>query len=217
MTLTVRNLHIEYPGHLVFDDLSFRVADHELVAIETHVLDGGTSLLKGLAGLLRGVTGEVLLDDFDLLNCKPAERAVRVGYVHEDEGLISLLSVLENILLPVEFHGSLSSQEASVRLTTLCEEFGLEDSIFGGKPYELNDVQIRMVNLVRALLPRPRLLLIDEIEGGMSDRYIRDSIATLRRKQEETPMAILITTSDDEVMNNADAVYRIVNKGLVRQ
>ncbi len=215
MSLTVRDLHIEYPGALLFESLNLDVAEGEMVAVRTSVLDGGTSLLRGIGGFLNNVGGSVQLDDLDLLHCTPAERALRVGYVYEDHGLISLYTVYQNIVLPLQFHSSLSDAEIREALSDVCEALGLDDTIMELRPHEINDVQTRLVNLARALIVRPRLLLIDELEGGMSEAYLRDTMNTLSARQATSAMAIIITTSSDYVVENSDRVYRIDQHDLI--
>ena len=214
MPVAIRNLHIEYPGHLVFDSLDMDVADNEIVAVETQVLDGGTSLLRGIGGFLRDVGGEVDLNGVNLLTCIPSDRAVRVGYVYEDYGLVSLYTVYENIVLPLLFHTELGDDEIHQRVTEVCTSLNLDEALFTVRPHQLNDVQTRLVNLARGLIINPELLLIDEPEGGMSEEYLHDTMETLREKQQINPMAIIITTSDDFVLERADRVFRIENHNL---
>lgn len=217
MTLNVESLHIEYPGQLVFDDVSFDVPDNKIVAIQTHVLDGGTSLLRGLGGFLIGVGGRVMLNGTNLLDCDPAEHAMRVGYVYEQHGLVSLYTVYQNIILPLQFHTEMTEDSINTRLAELCKALGLDESLLGQRPYALNDVQSRIVNLARALIIEPDLLLVDELEGGMSEAYLEEAMATLRQKQEERSMIVLITTGNDFVLEKADLVYRIEDYNVVAE
>jgi ABC-type sulfate/molybdate transport systems ATPase subunit len=213
--VAITNLHIEYPGQLVFDCLEMDVADDEIVAVETQVLDGGTSLLRGIGGFLNDVGGAVDLNGTDLLDCTPAERAVRVGYVYEDHGLVSLYTVYQNIVLPLQFHTLLGDDEIHRRAAQVCSSLNLDEALFTDHPHQLNDVQTRLVNLARGLIINPELLLIDELEGGMSEEYLHDTIVTLREKQQASPMAIIITTSSDFVMAKADRVFSIQDHDLV--
>lgn len=215
MALSVKNLHIEYPGNLLFECINLDVATNEIIAVVTQVLDGGTSLLRGIGGFLSGVGGRVLLNDEDLLTCSAADRAINVGYIYEDHGLISLYTVFRNIVLPLQYHTELTDEEIHHRLIDVCDYLGLDEAMFGLKPHEINDVQTRLVNLARGLIIKPKLLLIDELEGGMSEEYLHVTMNTLREKQSANPMAIIITTSSDFVMENSDRIFRIENHDLV--
>ena len=215
MGVEVKNLHIEYPDQLVFDDVNLSVSDDQIVAVHTEVLDGGTSLLKGIAGFLRGVNGEVWFEGCNLLEETPAEILFRLGYVYEDHGLVSIYSVFQNISLPMQFHTQLPNVEISEMVHEVCEFLAISESQYELRPHQLNDVQTRMVNLARALIVKPKLLLIDELEGGMPEDYLRDTMQALKDRQAKYPMAIIMATSSDIVKERADRVYSIENYNLV--
>jgi len=215
MSVDIQNLRIEYPGQLVFDDVSLAVADDEIVAVRTEVLDGGTSLLKGIAGFLTGVAGKVMFEGYNLLESTPDEVRHLIGYVYETHGLVSIYSVFQNISLPLQFHTSLPGNEINTRVMEVCELLGIAESQFELRTHHLNDVQTRMVNLARAMVVNPKLLLIDEIEGGMSVDYLKDTMQALKQRQVKNPKAIIITTASEVVMEGADRVYVIDNYNLV--
>ena len=215
MSIKVSNLHIEYSDKLVFDDVNLEVGDNEIVAIFSEVLDGGTSLLKGIAGFLNGVKGEVWYEGYNLLDNPPPELQHQLGFVYETNGLVSIFSVFQNISLPLQFHTEMSIDEITSKVLTMCDLLGISDNLLDKRPHHLNDVQTRIVNLARALIVEPKVLLIDELEGGMSDDYLQDTMVTLRKRQQDHPMAIIITTSNDIVLNQADRVFLIKNNNLV--
>jgi len=217
MTLSIRNLTIEYPDTSVFVDVNLEVEENELVAVRSEVLDGGTSLLKGIAGFLNGVQGKVVVRGIDLLDDPVAEVIHRIGYVYEAHGLVSLFNVRENIALPMLFHSKLPPEKIESRIEAVCERFALTNKVCQMKPHELNDVQTRLVNLARALVVRPMLLLIDELEGGMSDEYLRDTIDAIREHQQIYPMPVIITTMSDMIFSRADRVYRIEDRNLIQE
>ena len=216
MSLSIRNLTIEFPDASLFVGVDLDVGPTELVAIRSQVLDGGTSLLKGIAGFLKGVQGQVLLQGTDLLDGPPTEVIYRIGYVYEAQGLVSLFNVRENIALPLLFHSRSRPEEIEDRVNTICDRIGLSNSVFGLKPHQLNDVQTRLVNLARALVVRPMLLLVDELEGGMSEEYLEDTIDAIREHQQAYPMPVIMTTMSDEIFSRADRVYRIQDRNLIQ-
>jgi ABC-type branched-subunit amino acid transport system ATPase component len=222
MNLQVRQLTIEYPGQSLFLDAEIDVADDELVAVKTALQDGGTSLLKGIAGLLNGVSGSVLLGEQDVLRNPSAELLHRIGYVYEAHGLVSLMSVRDNIALPLiyhaqQFHPQLQPADIDLRLERICDNLGIDQAIYQRQPHQINDVQSRLANLARALMVQPWLLLIDELEGGMSERLLSDTIARIRDFQQQYPVPIIVTAMSDTVLKRADRVYRIDNCKLVQE
>jgi ABC-type sulfate/molybdate transport systems ATPase subunit len=217
MSLEIHDLHIEFPNQRVFDSVNIRIEDGEIIAIRTHVLDGGTSLLKGIAGFLTGVEGDVILDGQNVLDHPSRDLRHRIGFVYENHGLVSLFNVFQNIGLPLQFHTNKSEQEIADRIDSVCAQLELDEALYPLRPFELNDVQTRMINLARALVTEPRLLLIDELEGGMPDDIITDTMTRLRDWQRNSPMVVIITTASELVMHQADRVFSIKNFQLVEQ
>jgi ABC-type branched-subunit amino acid transport system ATPase component len=83
------------------------------------------------------------------------------------------------------------------------------------QPHELNDVQTRLVNLARALVMSPELLLIDELEGGMPDDMIDSTMQLLKSKARQDNMTVLLTSSNEHVLREVDQVLKIQSNQLV--
>ncbi len=215
--LEVRNLRIAYDDFLVIENVDLSVNDGELVAIRTAVLDGGTSLLKGIGGLLLGCEGSVMYRGQDLLHGPSREVSASIGFVYEEAGLVSLYTILQNISLPLRFHSGLSNEEIRSRVESICEFLDIDQELLKLRPHELNDVQTRFINLARALIVKPGVLLIDELEGGMSEEMLVATMKRIRGYQEEHPMAVIMTTSSDLVLAQADRVYHIEHCMLAAQ
>jgi len=215
--LDVQQLTISFPDRTLFERTSFQAADGELVAIVSEVLDGGTSLMQALAGMLSGLAGQVILNGVDVLTMSASERAQSIGYAYEERGLISLYNVFQNIALPLEFHTNLDVRQTETRILSLLDELGVDHALLAAQPHELNDVQTRMVNLARALVMNPSLVLIDELEGGMPDEMIDSVMLALSKRTAETGQTIIMTTSDDHILREADRVLKIQDRQLLEQ
>ena len=215
--LKVDHLKIEYPGQPMFDDVSFEVSDGEILAIISEVLDGGTSLLKALAGMLTGIGGRITLDGTDVLAMHPRSRALSVGYAYEEQGLISLYNVFQNIALPLEFHTDFDAKRTQDRIISILQELDLDPSLLSLQPHDLNDVQTRLINLSRALILEPKLVLIDELEGGMPDEMINSVMKVLMARKQRTGQIFVMTTSDEHILREADRVLKIQDRQLLEQ
>ncbi len=213
--LNVQQLTISFPDRTLFEQTNFQAADGELVAIVSEVLDGGTSLMQALAGMLSGLEGQIMLNGVDVLTMTPSERAQSIGYAYEEHGLISLYNVFQNIALPLEFHTSLGVRQTETKILSLLDELGVDHALLEAQPHELNDVQTRMVNLARALVMDPNLVLIDELEGGMPDDMIDSVMLALKKRKGETGQTIIMTTSDDHILREADRVLKIHDHQLL--
>jgi len=214
-TLILENLHIEYPEVLLFDRLNLQFPAGSLIGIETDVLDGATSLLKGIGGMLSDIDGRSILNGRDILTMPASERARKVGFVYEDEGLISLYDVFQNIALPLEFHTDLTFAQTQSLIDATIEALNVPSTLVWMQPHELNDVQTRLVNLARALVMSPELLLIDELEGGMPDDMIDSTMQLLKGKARKDNMTVLLTSSNEHVLREVDQVLKIKSNQLV--
>ena len=215
--LKVDHLTIEYPGQLMFSDVSFNVNDGEVLAIISEVLDGGTSLLKALAGMLTGIEGRITLDGIEVLGMHPRSRALAIGYAYEQQGLISLYNVFQNIALPLEFHTDLDAIQTQDRILSTLQELDIDPSLLRLKPHELNDVQTRLINLARAMILEPKLLLIDELEGGMPEEMIDSVMQILMARTQRTGQMFVMTTSEELILRQADRVLKIEDRKLLEQ
>jgi len=215
--LKVDHLTIEYPDQLMFSDVSFEVNDGEILAIISEVLDGGTSLLKTLAGMLTGIEGRITLDDIDVLGMHPRSRALAIGYAYEQQGLISVYNVFQNIALPLEFHTNLDAKQTQDRIVSILQELDIDPSLLRLQPHDLNDVQTRLINLARAMILEPKLVLIDELEGGMPEEMIDSVMQILMVRKQRTGQMFVMTTSDELILREADRVLKIEDRQLLEQ
>ena len=213
--LILENLHIEYPETILFDRLNVQFPAGSLIGIETDVLDGATSLLKGIGGMLNDIDGRSILNGCNILTMSTTERAGKVGFVYEEQGLISLYDVFQNIALPLEFHTDLTFAQTSALIHTTIEALNMPSALLQMQPHELNDVQTRLVNLARALVVSPELLLIDELEGGMPDEMIDSTMKLLKNKARQHNMTVLLTSSNEHVLREVDQVLKIQSNQLV--
>jgi len=215
--LKVDHLTIEYPDQLMFSDVSFEVNDGEILAIISEVLDGGTSLLKSLAGMLTGIEGRITLDGIDVLGMQSRSRALAIGYAYEQQGLISLYNVFQNIALPLEFHTDLDAKQTQDRIVSILQELDIDPSLLRLQPHDLNDVQTRLINVARAMILEPKLLLIDELEGGMPEEMIDSVMQVLMARKQRTGQMFVMTTSDERILREADRVLKIEDRQLLEQ
>jgi ABC-type lipoprotein export system ATPase subunit len=215
--LKVDHLTIEYPDQLMFSDVSFEVKDGEILAIISEVLDGGTSLLKSLAGMLTGIEGRITLDGIDVLGMQSRSRALAIGYAYEQQGLISLYNVFQNIALPLEFHTDLDAKQTQDRIVSILQELDIDPSLLRLQPHDLNDVQTRLINVARAMILEPKLLLIDELEGGMPEEMIDSVMQVLMARKQRTGQMFVMTTSDERILREADRVLKIEDRQLLEQ
>ncbi|MBT5951273.1 MAG: hypothetical protein HOG90_09095 [Betaproteobacteria bacterium] len=209
MTVIVKNFRLAFPEKVLFDDLSLDLPDQVICGIESCVLGGTTSLLKGLAGLINGVTGQVVVSGMNIFALTEQERSQTVAIAYEEYGLLSFFNIFQNMVLPLEYHNRLDQVDIVNRLTMLCEMFEFDKQLLVCLPHELNDVQIRLVNLIRALIVSPALCLIDELDSGMHEEMIETAFRGLKEFKRTHDTTMIIATSQDTLLAQMDCAYKI--------
>ena len=185
---------------------------------------GKTSLLDAIAGLRPMVSGELeiggrrLFSSSQRINLSPQERSI--GYVPQEGALFPHLSVRDNILFGA---GQKKSHVGDCQVTLEHVAEVLEITHLLGRPTaQLSGGEIQRIALARAILSRPRLLLLDEPLASLEIRLKEKIIPYLRRVRDEFAIPILYVTHDPvEALALADWVIairqgRLVNQGMPR-
>jgi putative ABC transport system ATP-binding protein len=133
-------------------------------------------------------------------------RAETVGFVFQFHNLMTTLTALENIQVPML--GRRSRSERETRARELLVEVGLEERI-GAYPPTLSGGERQRVAIARALANGPRLLLADEPTGALDSDTGAQILDLIRRVRDEHGMTVLLVTNDDGVAAQADRILRI--------
>jgi putative ABC transport system ATP-binding protein len=196
---------------VVFDGLSFRVAEGETVALLGASGSGKTTLLNLVSGIDTPDSGSVFLDGVDVHALAEPERTLlrrrRIGFVFQFFNLIPTLTVGENVGLPLELVGE-DYPSAQQRAATLLEEVGL-GGLARRYPETLSGGEQQRAAIARALAHRPALLLADEPTGNLDEDTggrIIELLTTLAAQQSTT---MLLVTHSAPVARAADRVLRL--------
>ena len=188
------------------DAVSLSIAPGECVAIMGRSGSGKSTLLAVLGGLCSPSTGEVLFADRPWRSRSARERsavrAVGIGLVLQEGGLLPGLRALDNVLLPAVLAGS-GRAAATARAAELLRLVGLGDR-WDAHPAELSGGQRRRVALARALATRPRVILADEPTGDLDALAAREITALLDRLRADRDTAIVVVTHDPALAAIAD-------------
>jgi branched-chain amino acid transport system ATP-binding protein len=204
--LRVDDLHTAYGPVRALDGVSFEVAHGSVTAVLGANGAGKTSLLRTLSGLVRARSGQIRLDDRSIGRL-PVERIVRLGMAHvpEGRGVIGELSVEENLRL-----GGLWRGHGGRRgLGEVYELFPQLHGRRGGTASSLSGGERQMLAIGRALMARPRLLLLDEPSLGLAPIVAAKIMALLRDLRDRTGLTVLL------VEQNARAALSIADRGIV--
>lgn len=189
-------LHSGQSQRQILEDVSFRVREGEVVGVVGPSGTGKTTLLRVLSGLLRHSAGSVLLDSKPVLAPTPEAVTVFQDYA---SALLPWRTVQRNVALPLE--GRISKSERRERVVRALEVVGLADRL-DDYPWRLSGGMQQRVQIARALVLEPRVLLMDEPFGAL-DAITKGSLHDqLLDVQAKTGATIVFITHDVE-----EAVY----------
>jgi branched-chain amino acid transport system ATP-binding protein len=204
--LRVEGLETAYGPVRALDGVSFDVPPGSITAVLGANGAGKTSLLRTLSGLVRARAGRVLLDDQDVTRAA-VEDIVRRGMAHvpEGRGVVAELSVDENLRLGGLWRGR-GGRDG------LDEVFDLFPRLAERRANEagtLSGGERQMLVIGRALMARPRMLLLDEPSLGLAPRVAAQIMALLRKLRDETGLTVLL------VEQNARSALSVADRGIV--
>jgi branched-chain amino acid transport system ATP-binding protein len=206
--LEIRDLVVGYGAVRALDGVSLRAAKGGITAVLGANGAGKTTLLRTVSGLVRPRSGEVLLDGRDIGRL-PADEISRLGVAHvpESGGIIVELTVEENLRL-----GGLWRREAAALRRQISEIYDLFPPLkvrHGRVAATLSGGERQMLALGRALVSRPRLLLMDEPSLGLAPRVAAQIMAVLRRQRDEQGLTVVL------VEQNARSALSVADHAVV--
>ena len=207
--LEVRGLHVAYGGIKAVKNIDLKIAPGELVALIGSNGAGKTTTLKTLAGLLHPANGQIQYEGKNLKNIAAHQRAAMgIALVPEGRGVFARMTVAENLLM-----GAYSRSDKNEITTDLERMYGLfprlaerKDQLAG----TLSGGEQQMVAMARALMSRPRLLMLDEPSMGLAPLMVQKIFATIRDIA-ALGMSILL------VEQNARLALQVAQRGYVME
>ena len=202
----------------IFRDVTLAVEPGELLALLGPSGSGKTSLLRAIAGFLPLTAGEIRFDG-ERMNERPVEER-QLGMVFQEQRLFPALTVYRNleICLTGTSDSSLryTREEARAEIAELLASLGLA-GLEKRFPEELSGGQQRRVALARALLVRPRLLLLDEPFTGLDAGLRRDLVDLVREAQRARRLTtVFVTHEEEDAERIADSTARFYDAGGVQ-
>jgi putative ABC transport system ATP-binding protein len=211
--LIARDLSKEYRSGdntlAVLRDVSFSIPQGAFVAIVGPSGSGKTTLLGLLAGLDTPSHGKVILDDADLTAMDEDQRAQlrgeKVGFVFQSFQLISTLTALENVQVPLELRGERGAGE---RASDLLRRVGLGDRL-DHFPTQLSGGEQQRVAIARAFANEPRILFADEPTGNLDSDTGAHIVELLESLNRESATTIVLVTHDLGLAARAQRIIRL--------
>jgi branched-chain amino acid transport system ATP-binding protein len=200
--LRVDDLRVAYGPVVALDGVSFEVAEGSITAVLGANGAGKTSLLRAISGLVRS-RGSIALAGRDIGNAAPEDIA-RLGIAHvpEGRGVIAELTVEENLRLGGLWRRDRDGARVYELFPPLAERRARPASTLSGG-------ERQMLVIGRALMARPRLLLLDEPSLGLAPKVAAQIVALLRDERDRSGLTVLL------VEQNARSALSVADKGIV--
>lgn len=198
------------------DNVSFSVEKGEFVAIVGPSGSGKSTLLHILGGVDTPTSGEVVIDKTDISTLDETALAIfrrrQIGLIYQFYNLIPILTVEENLTLPLLLDGRKPDKRQTAALV---EKLGLEHRL-KHLPNQLSGGQQQRVSIGRALINNPALLLADEPTGNLDSENSKEIISLLRHFNREYNQTVIIITHDEKIALSADRVIAIEDGKIKR-
>ena len=191
------------------------VENGEFVAIVGTSGSGKSTLLHMLGGLDRPTAGKVLVDGPDIFALKDEALTIfrrrRVGFVFQSYNLVPMLSVYENIVLPIQLDGAKVDEDY---VSEVIRTLGLSDRLHS-LPNQLSGGQQQRVAIARALATKPAIVLADEPTGNLDSKTSQDVLGLMKVTSQRFGQTMVMITHNEEIAQLADRVVRVEDGRVV--
>ena len=222
--LRVRDLSVQIADKTVLDDVTLDIGASERVGLIGASGSGKSMLVKAITGLLphaARVGGDITMGGTRLQAGDDAAfaalRGRYVGLVFQNPGaaLNPVLSVEQQVGLPLRLHYDLDAGERRDRVMTMLERVGLPASLAGSYPHELSGGQQQRVGIATALITSPRLIIADEPTTALDAIVQRSIIDLLVSLVESAGASMLFITHDFAVLSRATIRCMVIDRGRI--
>ena len=211
------NIEKSYNGERVLFGVSLNIADGEFVSIMGESGSGKSTLLSILGGFLAADAGEVLLDGESVLQMSERRlaeiRCSTLGFVFQGYKLIPTLTARDNLLLPAVLGGK-SEDELREYLQSLADALGIS-ALLEKFPDQLSGGQCQRVASARALLYRPKTLILDEPTGALDSAMEKRVMELLREVNQELGTTVVQVTHSKTVAEYGNRIVYLKDGKIV--
>ena len=215
LMLRVSNLNVYYGESHILRNVDLIVPAGQMVCLIGRNGVGKTTLLKTIMGLLPARTGDILFAERSINKLTPDRRAkLGIGYVPQGREIIPRVSVKDNLLLGLEAkpQGRKGNESIPEEIFELFPVLKTMLSRMGG---DLSGGQQQQLAIARALMGKPRLLVLDEPTEGIQPSIILEIEAAVKRIIAATGISVLLVEQHLHFVRQADLYYAMQKGGIV--
>lgn len=213
--LELRDITKYYPDGdqqvIILDNINLRVESGEMIAIVGPSGSGKSTLLSIAGALLSPSSGEVVINEHNISNCKQKEwskiRRNHIGFIFQNFQLLPFLKVKEQIKIIT------SDKHANERADELIRDLGLSTSI-NKYPKVMSGGEKQRIAIARAFMNNPDLILADEPTASLDRERGRQVVELIREETKRHQKAAVVVTHDERILDLMDAVYYLDNGKL---
>lgn len=213
--LEIRELRKSYGEEIVLQDVSVNLAEHQVKVLIGASGSGKSTLLRCINLLEKIDDGQIVLDGRDItaVGVKADQVRSQIGSVFQSFNLFPHLTVLENITLAPRYVHRANRAEAEVQALSLLKRFGLIDKA-GQYPDLLSGGQQQRVAILRAVINRPKILLLDEVTSALDPILIAEVLSLISELKSEGMTMMIATHEMGFAKQVADQVL-FLHKGVI--
>lgn len=213
--LKVSGLNVYYGESHILRNVDLHIPEGEMVCLIGRNGVGKTTFLKTIIGLLQQKSGTVDFEGSPLLTQPPYQRARSgIGYVSQGRDIIPQLTVKENLLLGMEaLPGGISKNRHIDPI--VFDLFPILEKFLARKGGDLSGGQQQQLAIARAMVGKPKLLLLDEPTEGIQPSIILDIERAVQRIMKETGISVLLVEQHLHFVRQASFYYAMQRGGIV--
>ena len=212
-SITLKNIHKAYGKDVIIPDLNFTIEDGSFTVLVGPSGCGKSTTLRMIAGLEKPTSGEIFIDDENVVDVDPGKRGIAM--VFQNYALYPTMSVRDNIEFGLK-NKKVPKEERNKLIADVSEVVGLTPYL-SRKPSELSGGQRQRVALARAMVKNPKVFLMDEPLSNLDAKLrtsMRTEIIKLHKKLATT--FIYVTHDQTEAMTMGDRIV-VMKDGMIQQ
>ncbi len=192
--VTIENVFFNYHNRAVFKDFNLSIQEGDFLCVLGESGSGKSTLLGLILGLLKPSLGSVKIFNETLSN--NAFLRQKIGYIAQGNSLFSHLNAMQNMTFCLNLQG-IDKESAQKEAKALALKMGLEESLMDKFPNELSGGQAQRVGIIRGIIHRPELILLDEPFSAL-DSFNRKNLQDLIKEIHQNSHATFIMVTHDE-------------------